>query len=138
MRKGMSTFIIRTSLHLYITHYTHKNKYKKIPLNKTPRSLLNFCILQTYFCFILVSLRMMVFQIMHKQQRENFCNTQVSALLKQFCFKKTGLNSYYLITAEKWPTIQPLCFIIPTSPLQSCSRPPCQSGTVPSSNLEKD
>ena len=47
---------------------------------------------------------MMVFQIIHMQQRENFCKTQVSALLKEFCFKGTGLNSNYLNIAEKYRT----------------------------------
>ena len=32
---------------------------------------------------LFISLRMMVFQIIHMQQKENFCKTQVSALLKR-------------------------------------------------------
>ena len=35
------------------------------------------------------------------QQKENFYKTQVSALLKEFCFKEADLNSNYLNTANK-------------------------------------
>ena len=51
--------------------------------------MLNFCTLQTYFCFIFVSLRMMVFSNhSHATKGELLQNTSISPIKKSFVLRK--------------------------------------------------